>query len=194
MGKVLVDECLSQRCALPTALTCCCMSWPSRRSALLFHVVQRCQNLGGFLCRYVMPQRDDAVGVLTDCLVAVIPHDDFERIYRTPSSDQSELPRVCRRLFGLSHAVDHEGHVDEARPGHHISEVGEPQRIRILCLELPIDVVLWARRRLVADCGPDRLAANRALQAAGASSTRRVSCGLIHLGGRDVVSTKVTEA
>ena len=31
-------------------------------------------------CRYVMPQRDDAVAALTDCLVAVIPHKDFERI------------------------------------------------------------------------------------------------------------------
>jgi CRP-like cAMP-binding protein len=31
-------------------------------------------------CRYVMPQRDDAVAALTDCHVAVIPHEDFERI------------------------------------------------------------------------------------------------------------------
>ena len=31
-------------------------------------------------CRYVMPQRDDAVAALTDCLVGVIPHEGFERI------------------------------------------------------------------------------------------------------------------
>ena len=61
--------------------------------------------------------------------------------------------------------VDDEGDVDEARPGRHIGEVGEPQRIRMLCPELPIDVVQRARRCLVADRGPDRLAANHALQA-----------------------------
>ena len=31
-------------------------------------------------CRYVMPQHDDAVAALTDCLVGVIPHEGFERI------------------------------------------------------------------------------------------------------------------
>ena len=31
-------------------------------------------------CRYVMPQRDDAVAALTDCLVGVIPHDGFEQV------------------------------------------------------------------------------------------------------------------
>ena len=31
-------------------------------------------------CRYVMPQCDDAVAALTDCLVGVIPHEGFERI------------------------------------------------------------------------------------------------------------------
>jgi CRP-like cAMP-binding protein len=31
-------------------------------------------------CRYVMPQRDDAVAALTNCLVGIIPHEAFERI------------------------------------------------------------------------------------------------------------------
>jgi CRP-like cAMP-binding protein len=30
-------------------------------------------------CRYIMPQRDDAVAALTDCLVGVIPQEGFER-------------------------------------------------------------------------------------------------------------------
>jgi CRP-like cAMP-binding protein len=29
--------------------------------------------------RYVLPQRDDAVAALTDCLVGIIPHEDIER-------------------------------------------------------------------------------------------------------------------
>ena len=31
-------------------------------------------------CRYVMPQHDDAVAALTDCVVGVILHEEFERI------------------------------------------------------------------------------------------------------------------
>jgi len=60
--------------------------------------------------------------------------------------------------------VDHEGHVDEARPGRHVGEVGEPQRIRMLCLELPIDVVQRAWRGLVAGRSSHLLAADHALQ------------------------------
>ena len=44
--------------------------------------------------------------------------------------------------------VDDEGDVDEACPGRHIGEVGEPKRIRALRLELPIDVIQRARRAL----------------------------------------------
>lgn len=36
--------------------------------------------------------------------------------------------------------VDHEGDVDEARPGAHIGEVGEPEHVRHRRMKLPVDV------------------------------------------------------
>lgn len=80
-----------------------------------------------------------------------------------PSVVQSLLQRiehevgVCRAsdspaddAAGLG--IDPEGHVDEACTGRLIGEVGPPQRVRMLRLELPGEV--RARCRLVADCGP----------------------------------------
>ena len=75
--------------------------------------------------------------------------------YHAHAARRADPARVC---------IDDEGDVDEACPGRHIGEVGEPKRIRALRLELPIDVVQRARRRLVADRGSDRLAADHALQ------------------------------
>jgi hypothetical protein len=68
---------------------------------------------------------------------------------------------TIRRAIG----IDHEGDVDEAFPGRHVGEVGDPKRVRPRRLELPPDVIQRARRCLVADRGPDRLAADHALQA-----------------------------
>ena len=45
-----------------------------------------------------------------------------------------------------------------------VAEIRDPQRIRARRVELAIDVVQRARRRLVADRGPDRLAADHAPQ------------------------------
>jgi hypothetical protein len=59
-------------------------------------------------------------------------------------------------------SVDHEGHVDEPRPGRDISKVGDPERVRPRRLELPVDPIKRARRGLVADRGPHRLAPDRA--------------------------------
>jgi hypothetical protein len=61
--------------------------------------------------------------------------------------------------------VDHESNVDEARPGAHVSEVGEPEHVRHRRMELPIDVIERARRCPVADRRLDSLAADGALQA-----------------------------
>jgi hypothetical protein len=63
--------------------------------------------------------------------------------------------------------VDDEGDVDEAGPSGDIGEIRHPQRIRARRLELPIDLVLRARRRLVAHRRSNRLAAHDALQTHG---------------------------
>src|SRR5258707_4522040 len=89
-------------------------------------------------------------------LLQRVEHEACMRRSRHAPAD--DTPRVC---------IDDEGDVDEARPGRHIGEVREPQRIRMLCLELTIDVVQRAGRRLVADRGPDRLATDHALQTEG---------------------------
>src|SRR4051794_41433341 len=61
--------------------------------------------------------------------------------------------------------IDHEGHVDEARPGRHVGEVRDPEHVWTRRLELPVDAIEWARRGLVADRGPHRLAPHGPLQA-----------------------------
>src|SRR6202051_101791 len=63
--------------------------------------------------------------------------------------------------------IDDKGDVDEARPGRDIGEVRDPQYVRPRGLELPVHVVQRARRRLVADRGPDRLATDNTLQTHG---------------------------
>jgi hypothetical protein len=54
------------------------------------------------------------------------------RMRRSRHAPADDSPRV---------GIDDEGDVHEARPGHHVGEVGEPQRIRMRGLEPPIDVV-----------------------------------------------------
>ena len=59
--------------------------------------------------------------------------------------------------------VDDEGDMDKTGPGRDIGKIRDPQRIRARRVELAIDVVQRAQRRLVADRGPDGLAADHAL-------------------------------
>src|SRR3954447_23443018 len=73
--------------------------------------------------------------------------------------------------------IDHEGHVDEARPGRHVGEVGDPEHVRARGLELPVDAIEWARRGLVADRGPHRLAPHGPLQAHGPHQARHRAAG-----------------
>ena len=61
--------------------------------------------------------------------------------------------------------VDHEGDVDEPRPGRDVGKVRDPQHVRCRRMELSVDLVERARRRLVADGRPHRLVADYALQA-----------------------------
>src|SRR4051812_30555988 len=61
--------------------------------------------------------------------------------------------------------VDHESHIDEARPGRHIGEVAHPQGVRPRRRELPVDPVAWAWCRGIADGGPNALAPHHTLQA-----------------------------
>src|SRR5690606_5559532 len=55
-------------------------------------------------------------------------------------------------------SVDDEGDVDEPRPGRDISEVRHPEPVRRWRMELAVDVIERARRRLVADGRAHRLA------------------------------------
>ena len=41
--------------------------------------------------------------------------------------------------------VDDEGHIDEAAPGADIGEIGDPEPVRRRGMELPIDMIQWAR-------------------------------------------------
>ena len=73
--------------------------------------------------------------------------------------------------------VDHEGDIDEARPGRDVGEVADPQRVRPQGPELAVDPVERARRGLVADRCPDRLAPDRPLQARGPHQARDGAAG-----------------
>jgi len=56
--------------------------------------------------------------------------------------------------------IDHEGDVDEPRPGRDVGKVRDPQHVRCRRMELSVDLVERARRRLVADGRSHRLAAD----------------------------------
>src|SRR5512134_2726642 len=73
--------------------------------------------------------------------------------------------------------VDHEGDADEARPGRDRGEVRHPERIRPWRLELPVDAIERARDSLVADCGPQRLAADGTRKAHGSHQPRHRAAG-----------------
>src|ERR1700733_8557755 len=60
--------------------------------------------------------------------------------------------------------VDDEGDIDEAGPSRHIGEIRKPEHVRRWGVELSVDMILRARRRLVADRGSHRLAADYPLQ------------------------------
>lgn len=95
-----------------------------------------------------------------------------------PSIAQGLLKRIQHEagMSGPAHppaedaagiGVDHEGDVDEARPGRHIGEVREPQHARCWGMEDPVHMIERAWRRLVLNGRADRLAADYALQAHG---------------------------
>ena len=117
-----------------------------------------------------------ALGVLDrDVLAAAIAVVDEPAAMDRPPIMQSLLQRIEHeaRMRRARHppaddpagiGIDDEGDVDEAGPGRDIGEVGDPQHVRPRRLELAVDVVQRAWRRLVADRGLDRLAADHALQ------------------------------
>ena len=61
--------------------------------------------------------------------------------------------------------VDDEGDIDEAGPGGHVGKVGEPEHVLHRRMELAVDMIERARRRLVADRRPHGLASDHTLQA-----------------------------
>jgi len=61
--------------------------------------------------------------------------------------------------------VDHEGDIDEPRPGRDVGGVRDPQHVRRRGMELAVDLIERARRGLVADRRLHRLAPDHALQA-----------------------------
>ena len=76
-----------------------------------------------------------------------------------PPADDAPGERVDVRRTSR---FDDEGHVDEARPGTHVGEIGDSKHVRGWHTELAVDAVERARRRLVAHRGPHRLAADDA--------------------------------
>src|SRR3954452_25284570 len=74
-------------------------------------------------------------------------------------------------------SIDHEGPVNEARPGRDVGEVGDPEHVRARGLKLPIDAIERARRGLIADRGPHRLAPHGPLQAHGSHQPRHRAAG-----------------
>ncbi len=73
--------------------------------------------------------------------------------------------------------IDHKGHIDEAHPGGDVGEVRDPEHVRARRLELPVDAIERARRGLVADRGPHRLAPHGPLQAHGLHQPRHRAAG-----------------
>ena len=61
--------------------------------------------------------------------------------------------------------IDDEGHVDEARPGAHEGQVGQPEAVPILCREVAADEVGRPGRLRIGDRRAPLLAAHRALEA-----------------------------
>src|SRR5215213_804847 len=81
-------------------------------------------------------------------------------------------PRDPPAYDPTSIGIDHEGHVDEAGPGRDVGEVRDPEHVWARRLELPVDAIERARRGLVADRGPHRLAPHGPLQAHGPHQPR----------------------
>ena len=61
--------------------------------------------------------------------------------------------------------TDDEGDIDKTCPGGNVGEIRDPELIRPVCLELPIDPIQRTRCRGVAEGGSHRLAAPHAPQA-----------------------------
>src|SRR3712207_5746928 len=61
--------------------------------------------------------------------------------------------------------VDYEGRVDEAAPGRHVGKIRDPQPVRALGLELPVDPVEGAGGGWVGNGGADPVSADNAVQA-----------------------------
>ena len=80
--------------------------------------------------------------------------------------------------------VDHEGHIQPALPGGSVCEIADPQFVRALRAELPVDQVQRARRLGIADRGSHDFAAHHASQSKtshqalnGAAGHRRAFAG-----------------
>src|SRR3954469_8624045 len=69
-------------------------------------------------------------------------------------------------------SIDHKGNIDEAGPGRDVGEIGDPEHVWARRLELLVDAIEWARRGLIADRGPHRLAPHGPLQAHGPHQPR----------------------
>src|SRR4051794_32061510 len=91
----------------------------------------------------------------------------------TPGKDAC---RVCRHGSPpRSHPRDSWSHSppnSTVELGRHVGEVRDPEHVWARRLELPVDTIEWARRGLVADRGPHRLAPHGPLQAHGAHQPR----------------------
>src|SRR5260370_3965673 len=83
----------------------------------------------------------DRPGIMQCLLQRVEPERAVRRARDPPAHDPAGI------------GVDHKGDVDKAGPGRDVGEVGEPEDIRPWRLELAVDVIHRAWRRLVAARG-----------------------------------------
>src|SRR5262245_30402897 len=73
-------------------------------------------------------------GTVVECLVQGIEHELApERTRRSPPDNAA------------GEHIDHECDVDEAAPGCHVRQIGDPQLVRGHGPELPADQILWTR-------------------------------------------------
>ena len=54
-------------------------------------------------------------------------------------------------------SIEHDGQIQEPGPGRHVGDVGNPENIRRIGIEVPVNQIAGRTDTFVAECGPERL-------------------------------------
>ena len=104
----------------------------------------------------VRVDHETAIALRLPCVQGLLKSiEDEVRRHRTADTPTHDAPGVD---------VDDEGHVLPALPGRDVREVRDPELVRSLGLELPVDLVQRARRLAIADRRSHDLASHDAAQ------------------------------